>query len=154
MATYGTNMPTIAPNPVAAYYPEAQLSSGGFGFQLRNQQAQQFIDALNAKVASGQMTQEQANQAWAQIHEAGNEADRARETSGRLFDQSGLAMVGSMGLGGLLAGGSGGDASTGNTGASGTNPTLGQVGNVAGLVNSAAGGNSRGQAIQNGGANT
>src|SRR5260221_13048606 len=101
------------------YYPEAQLSSGGFGFQLRNQQAKQFIDDLNAKVASGQITQEQANQAWAKVHEAGNEADRARETSGRRFDQGGYALVGSMGLGGVFWGLPGGEAYTPGAGGGG-----------------------------------
>lgn len=94
-------------DPNAAWYPEAQLSSGGFGFRLRNQQAKQFIDDLNARVSSGQINQSQANQAWANVHEAGNEEDRARQTDARRFQQGGVASVASLGIGGLAGGGFG-----------------------------------------------
>ena len=117
-------------DPNAPWYPEAQLQSGGFGFQQRNERAKQIIDDLNRRVASGEITQAQANQAWAQIHEAGNEADRASETSNRQFQQHGVATIGSMALGGLLA--SGGTPAEGGTsgsaGATSSSPTLGQVG--------------------------
>lgn len=77
------------------------VSRGAFGGNFLQPKV---VADLNSRVASGAMTQDQANAQWAQMREAEAEAARGRETSGRLFDQHGIAAIGSAALGTGIAG--------------------------------------------------
>lgn len=93
-------------------HPEVleDVSRGAWG---GNYLQPQIVADLNRRVASGAITQEQANAEWARMREAEAEAARGRETSNRQFQQRGLATIGSIAAGGYLGGLAGGEAAGG-----------------------------------------